>query len=77
MKGFKKWWAWLFEVITNEQAKEWNLTHVRNVHGDEINHLNCRSIWKDKRNRHYRVRNLHNTIPPPAKPGENPFLVAS
>lgn len=49
----------LFKVITLEQAFEYNLTFVRNVHGDEINHLNCRSIWADKKGRIYRVKSLY------------------
>lgn len=28
-----------FKVIAPEQALEYNLTFVRNVHGDEINHI--------------------------------------
>ena len=52
------WYARWFKVITNEQAKGWGLIHVRNVYGDEINKVNCRSIWKDIKGRIYRVENL-------------------
>lgn len=51
----------LFKVITLEQALEYNLTFLRNVHGDEINHINCRSIWADKNGRTYRVESLYKT----------------
>ena len=48
-----------FKIITLEQVLEYNLTFVRNVHGDEINHINCRSIWADKNGRTYRVESLY------------------
>ena len=60
MNNFKMWCARSFSVITNGQAKEWGLTPHRNVYGDEINYLNCRSIWKDSRGRDYYVESLTN-----------------
>lgn len=59
MEQIKMWYARWFKVITNQQAKEWKLTFVRNVYGDEINHINCRSIWKDLKGRCYRVKSLN------------------
>ena len=58
MEKLKMWYARWFKVIANEQAKEWGLTHIANIHGDEINHLNCRSIWKDSKGHTYRVEHL-------------------
>lgn len=52
------WYARWFKVIEREQAIEWGLTYQRGVYGDEINHINCRSIWTDKLGRLYRVRTL-------------------
>jgi hypothetical protein len=52
------WWIRTFCIISNEKAKELGLTHLRNVYGDEINHLNCRSIWIDNKRREYRVHYL-------------------
>lgn len=52
---FSLWWIRTFKVISNQRAKELGLTHCRNVYGDEINHINCRSIWFDDENRQYRV----------------------
>ena len=49
----------LFKVISLEKAIEYNLTFVRNVYSDEINHLNCRSIWSDKNGRTYRVKSFY------------------
>lgn len=40
------------------QAQYFKLTHVRNIYGDEINHLNCRSLWKDEKGRLYKVKQL-------------------
>lgn len=50
------WYIRTFKVITTEQAKSLNLTFIRNVYGDEINKLNCRSIWFDSKTRTYRVK---------------------
>ncbi len=55
MKRLKKWYARCFKVITKQQVEEWGLTHVRNVYGDEVNHINCRSIWMDLKGRTYRA----------------------
>ena len=58
MKKLKMWYARWFKVIEREQAIEWELTYQRGIYGDEINHINCRSIWTDKLGRLYRVRSL-------------------
>lgn len=55
---FSLWWIRTFKVISNQKAKELGLRHWRNVYGDEINHLNCRSIWLDYKGRKYRVSHL-------------------
>lgn len=52
----------LFKVISLEQAVKYNLNFYRNVYGDEINHINCRSIWIDKNYRPYRVKSLYKQI---------------
>ena len=55
---FSLWWIRTFKVISNQRAKELGLKWYRNVFGDEINHLDCRSIWIDKRGNTYRVSHL-------------------
>jgi len=55
---FSLWWIRTFKVISNQKAKELGLRHWCNVYGDEINHLNCRSIWLDDKSRKYRVSHL-------------------
>ena len=52
------WFARWFQVISKDQAIEWGLTHSYNIYGDEINHINCRSIWLDSKRRVYRVEEL-------------------
>jgi hypothetical protein len=52
------WWIRNFKVISNQKAKELGLEHYRNIYGDEINHLNCRSLWVDKKKNVYRVSHL-------------------
>ena len=47
------WYSRWFKVIKREQAIEWGLTYQRGIYGDEINALNCRSIWTDKKGRLY------------------------
>lgn len=59
MNRIKLWHERVFTIISNQRAKELGLTFIRNIHGDEINHINCRSIWEDKRGRKYRVKNLN------------------
>ena len=49
----------LFVSIDIEEAKERGFKFVGNVYGDEINHLNCRSIWVDKKNRAWCVEQLN------------------
>jgi hypothetical protein len=55
---FYMWWIRNFKVISNQRAKELGLRHWRGVYGDEINRLNCRSIWFDNNQRQYRVSHL-------------------
>jgi hypothetical protein len=52
------WYLRTFCVISNKRIKGLNLKHVRNIHGDEINMINCRSIWVDNKGRTYRVKLL-------------------
>lgn len=54
----KMWYARNFKVISAQQALRWKLEFDRGVYGDEINLLNCRSIWRDAKNRTYRVQEL-------------------
>jgi hypothetical protein len=54
----KEWWIRTFKVISKEDAEKRGLSFVGNVYGDEINHLNCRSIWRDSKMRRYRVVEL-------------------
>lgn len=58
MSRLKMLYIRLFKVISIEQAIKYKLTFHRNIHGDEINHINCRSIWIDKHFRTYRVNEL-------------------
>lgn len=39
------WYTRTFKVISSERATKLGLFWYRNVFGDEINHLGCRSIW--------------------------------
>lgn len=55
----REWFIRNFTVISTEEAEKRNLIFVGNVHGDEINKLNCRSIWIDLKRRSYRVRELY------------------
>jgi len=48
----------LFVKIDIEEAKERGFSFVGNVWGDEINRLDCRSIWRDSKNRAWRVNQL-------------------
>jgi len=58
MKALKLFYYRYFKVLTKVQALELGLEFSNNVHGDAINHLNCRSIWVDSKDRTYRVLEL-------------------
>jgi hypothetical protein len=62
MRRFNLWFIRIFKVISNERAKELGLIHWRNVHGEEINQINCRSIWIDDKDYQYRVSHLEYAI---------------
>ncbi len=49
----------LFVSIDIEEAKERGFTFYRNVFGDEINHINYRSLWVDHKARTWRVEQLN------------------
>jgi hypothetical protein len=49
----------LFIIIDINEAKKRKFTFVENIYGDQINRLNCRSIWIDKKGRSWRVKQLH------------------
>lgn len=59
MNGFKKWYLRTFCSIDNFTINELKLEHVENIYGDYINHIGCRSIWKDDKGRTYRGKYLH------------------
>ena len=48
----------LFFAIDIEEARKRGFSFVGNVWGDEINRLNCRSIWRDDKSRRWRVKQL-------------------
>ena len=54
----REWYIRTFKVISKIEAEKRGLDFVGNVYGDEINRLNCRSIWRDSRMRRYRVTEL-------------------
>jgi len=58
MQSIIKWFLRNFRVISNQKAKKLGLKHYRNIYGDEINKINCRSIWIDGNSKKYRVKNL-------------------
>jgi len=58
MKHIKMWVIRTFRVIHINEAEKLSLGFYRNVYGDEINHLGCRSIWCDDDAKQYRVHEL-------------------
>lgn len=49
----------LFVKIDIEEARERCFSFFVNVWGDEINKFDCRSIWRDSKNRLWRVKQLN------------------
>ena len=59
IKEIKLWYYRNFIIIDFTKAAELNLKFCFNIYGDLINRLNCRSIYKDNKNRYYRVKQLN------------------
>ena len=58
MSKIKMWFIRTFKVITIKEAESLGLSWNRNIYGDEINHLECRSLWVDSNDKVYRVDEL-------------------
>lgn len=56
------WYLRWFCIIDKSKAKQLGLDFYRNIYGDEINYLNCRSLWKDSKGRLYKVAQLYNDL---------------
>lgn len=52
IKAFKK-------IKTSEETILMGLSFFRNLHGDEINHYNCRSLWVDEYNYVYKCNEYY------------------
>lgn len=59
MKRIQYWFRSFKMVKTVWQAQRMGLTHLNNVYGDGINHLNCRSFWEDEFKNVYRCEELY------------------
>lgn len=59
IQAIRLWYIRWFVILTEQEAKQLRLHHYRNVYGDEINHINCRSIWIDNKGREYRISELY------------------
>lgn len=70
MNSILFWFKKEFGVLTIDECKKLNLTFSHNIYGDIINHLNCRSIWRDSKGRSYRCESLHNETDPATDTGE-------
>ena len=54
-KTYKRW----FGILTLQECFDLSLSHIENIYGDEINKLNCRSIWVDSKGKKYRCESLY------------------
>lgn len=57
-KKLKFWFKKEFGVLTIAECQSLGLEHSHNIYADAINHLNCRSIWRDKNGKSYRCESL-------------------
>jgi hypothetical protein len=56
------WWASYSKVhATVKDCMGWNLIWVEDLHGDAINWMGCRSLWKDKYGNIHRCNKLYKT----------------
>lgn len=58
--NIKLWFKKEFGILTIEECKNLNLSFCHNIYGDEINHINCRSIWRGEKGKSYRCHSLCN-----------------
>lgn len=58
IKKFKFWYKKEFGILSIEECQKFGLEFCHNIYGDNINHLNCRSIWRDKTGKSYRCESL-------------------
>jgi hypothetical protein len=63
MKKLRLWFKKEFGVLTMDECIKLGLEFCHNIYGDEINHINCRSIWRDKKGKSYRCESLVNDLP--------------
>lgn len=57
----KLWYYRNFNIIlTEHQALQLDLKWYCNVYGDNINHLNCRSVYIDEQRNFYKIQTLNN-----------------
>jgi len=55
----KLWWIRNFQkILSKNEAEKLGLKYFRGVYGDEINFINCRSLWIDNKKRFYKVKEL-------------------
>ena len=57
-KLFKNQLSWYIKLKNCNVAVKYNLKWHRNIYGDEINHIACRSLWLDAKDRLYRCDEL-------------------
>ena len=60
LNSVKLWFKKEFGILTIEECKNLNLSFCHNIYGDEINYINCRSIWRDEKDKSYRCNSLCN-----------------
>lgn len=56
--NIRLWFKKEFGILTIEECKKLDLTHCHNIYGDRINHLNCRSIWRNEKGKSFRCHSL-------------------
>jgi len=57
------YWFRSWKLIESvERAEKMGLKFHKNVYGDEINYVNCRSIWYDEYRNVYRCKTLNKEL---------------
>ena len=62
MRTLYLWYKRTFCLLKEKEAIALKLRFYRNVFGDEINKLDCRSIWTDTNGNRYRVEELFTNL---------------
>lgn len=61
-RSLSLWYRKEFGVLTLDECRDLGLEFSYNVYGDNINQMNCRSVWRNAKGKSYKCHSLYTTI---------------